>query len=251
MKKKLLTPVLCLLMSIIVASTARANIFNYHTYTTNSFLFSENLVGTSINSDAVYQTMNLDSYGLEKSALDYAVEGYDKLLQEGLVENTQYLTIVDFSQPSTSKRFYLLDLNSQQVVMNTYVMHGKNSGMDYAERFSNIVDSYQSSLGFYLTKYTYNGSRGYSLRLAGLEEGINDNAEKRGVVVHGSKFINENRAMNGNVERSLGCPALPMSDYKDVIKRIKDGSVLFIYHPNQEYLQNSPILKDAEQINAI
>lgn len=244
MKKNHLVAVLCLFMTFIVSTSAKASFFNYKTYESNSFLFTENLVGASLNTDAVYKTLQLEEYGLEKTALDYAVKGYELLLNEGKVENSQYLTIVDFSQPSNKRRFYLLDINNKELVANTYVMHGKNSGGVYAEKFSNVVDSYQSSLGFYVTKYTYIGSRGYSLRISGMEEGFNTNAEKRGVVIHGSKYINESRARNGNVERSLGCPALPTSDYKNVIKKIKNGSVMFIYHPNEEYLQNSPILNE-------
>jgi hypothetical protein len=113
-----------------------------------------------------------------------------------------------------------------------------------AEKFSNAVNSHQSSLGFYLTKYTYTGSRGYSLRLSGLEEGFNTNVEKRGVVVHGTKYVNDERAQHGIVGRSQGCPAIPEEVYESVIEMIKDGSVLFVYAPSQHYLNTSPVLND-------
>ena len=244
MKKKLLTPVLCLLMSIIVASTARANIFNYHTYTTNSFLFSENLVGTSINSDAVYQTMNLDSYGLEKSALDYAVEGYDKLLQEGLVENTQYLTIVDFSQPSINKRLYVIDLNTYQLLYNTYVAHGMKTGKVTATSFSNKPSSNKSSLGFYVTGNAYQGCNGYSLKLQGMEKGINDYAMRRGIVLHGADYVNEEYiSSQGYIGRSYGCPAVAPEISVELIDMVKDGTCLFIYHPSATYRAKSKLVK--------
>lgn len=190
----------------------------------------------------LYNELNLAAYGLSKAAVDYATQGYEKLLNQGLVKNSRYLTIVDFTQPSSEKRFYLLDIETRQLVLNTYVMHGKNSGGLIPEKFSNKVNSLKSSLGFYLTKETYNGKRGLSLRLAGLERNFNSNAEKRGVVVHGSKFISEERAEENKVLRSEGCPALPRSDYARVIQLIKNGSVLFIYHPSEEYLSRSPVL---------
>ncbi|MGE5518468.1 MAG: murein L,D-transpeptidase catalytic domain family protein [Candidatus Dadabacteria bacterium] len=197
-----------------------------------------------LSSSELYRQMGLVNFDLAKEALDYAVKGYEKLLDQGKVDNQQYLSIVDFTKPSDEKRFYLLDLLNRKVVMNTYVMHGRNSGKLFAERFSNRINSNESSLGFYKTSYTYNGSRGYSLRLNGLEKGFNSNAAKRGVVVHGSNYINEERAKEGKIARSEGCPAIPRTDTKEVIRRIKDGSILFIYHPTEKYLEGSSILND-------
>jgi hypothetical protein len=197
-----------------------------------------------LSSTELYKQMGLVNLDLAKEALDYAIKGYEKLLDQGKVDNQQYLSIVDFTKPSNEKRFFLLDLFSRKVVMNTYVMHGRRSGDDYAERFSNRVNSQESSLGFYKTLYTYNGSRGYSLKLQGLEQGFNSNANKRGVVVHGSKYINEERAKEGKVERSEGCPAVPRQDINSVISKIKDGSILFIYHPSEDYLEHSNLLND-------
>ena len=125
-------------------------------------------------------------------------------------------------------------------------MHGKKSGLEIPEKFSNKISSNQSSLGFYVTKNPYRGKRGYSLRLAGLEKDFNSNAEPRGVVLHGSKYINEERAKNRKVERSLGCPAIPQAENAEVINLIKEGSVIFIYHPSEEYLEKSPILNSIQ-----
>jgi hypothetical protein len=190
----------------------------------------------------LYETIKLDEYGLNRDALVYAVQGYEKLLAEGKVSNARYLTVIDFSQPSFNKRFYLLDVENMQLVVNTFVMHGKNTGVEMAENFSNRINSNQSSLGFYVTKNPYYGSRGYSLRLEGLEPEFNSNAAARGVVLHGSDYINEERALNRKIERSQGCPAIPHAWNPDVINYVKEGSVMFIYYPSEEYLEHSEIL---------
>ena len=167
------------------------------------------------------------------------------------MSNARYLTVIDFSQPIFNKRFYLLDVQNMQLVVNTFVMHGRNTGDEMAERFSNRINSNQSSLGFYLTKNPYYGSRGYSLRLAGLEPEFNSNAEARGIVLHGSDYINEERAISRNVDRSLGCPAIPRLENAAVISYLKQGSVIFIYHPSETYLQSSELLKEAEMYAAV
>lgn len=215
----------------------------------HNVLKEENITATKTNrkfisSSSLYQKLHLDKYGLSEEALDYAIRGYNNLVNDGKVENSKYLTVVDFSQPSTQKRFYLIDLENEELDVNTYVAHGKNSGKQIAEYFSNKINSFKSSLGFYLTKYTYTGKRGYSLRLAGLESKFNSNALKRAIVIHGSDFVNESRAENGKLGRSEGCPAIPRDDAKTVINKVKGGSVLFIYHPSEQYIQQSPVLND-------
>jgi hypothetical protein len=193
-------------------------------------------------SKSIYEKLNLSALGLAKEALDYAVEGYQKLVQSGQAVNQQYLTVVDFSQPSTQKRFYLIDMVNGELVWNTYVAHGKNSGGTVAERFSNKTNSNASSLGFYVTKNTYSGKHGLSLRIAGLDQGFNDNAEARAVVVHGSSYVNENRANSGNVGRSWGCPAVPQNEVGKIINYIKGGTVMFLYAPDENYVENSTVL---------
>jgi hypothetical protein len=191
---------------------------------------------------SLYEGLNLAGAGLSQEAFDYAVEGYEKLKAEGAVTHDQYLTIVDFSQSSRRKRFYLIDVKNQELLVNTFVSHGKNSGLDMAKQFSNNPNSEQSSLGFYVTGSTYTGKHGLSLRLQGQEEGFNDNALARGVVVHGASYVNAGRVNSGYMGRSQGCPALPEHEYAQVINIIKDGSVMFLYHPSQDYIQNSPLL---------
>ena len=197
---------------------------------------------SSAMSAALYETLQLANAGLSQEVLTSAVKGYEKLLEEGVLGNTQYLTIVDLSQSSRKKRFYLLDLENNKLAMNTFVAHGKNSGIDQAVKFSNAPESEASSLGFYVTKDTYSGKHGLSLKLAGMEDGFNDNAESRSIVVHGANYVNPSRVNSAYMGRSQGCPALPEAVAPKVIKMIKGGSAIFVYHPTEKYLKGSKIL---------
>lgn len=175
------------------------------------------------------------------SALDLAMEGYEKLENE---LKKPILTVIDFTLPSTEKRLWIIDVEKKEILLNTVVSHGRNSGMLMAEKFSNLPESFQSSLGFYKTAETYSGKHGYSLRLDGLEKGINDQARNRAIVIHGADYAREEVAkMSGRLGRSLGCPAVPTELSQEVIDLIKDGSLLFIYGQDQKYLAESPLLQ--------
>lgn len=138
------------------------------------------------------------------------------------------LTIIDYSKPSTEKRFYVVDLKKKKLIFHTYVSHGVNSGMKTATKFSNIVNSRKTSLGTFLTDTTYYGSNGYSLRLDGLTSGVNDKARERYIVVHGAKYANPSFIeRNGYLGRSWGCPALPEKLSRQIIDTIKGGSVIY------------------------
>ena len=203
---------------------------------------------TGINSfepeiDVIYDSLKLEKKGLKKEAFIYAYTGYKKLEEEGKLNNEGLITICDFSQSSRRKRLYVINVNEYELVMQTYVAHGKNSGGEYARKFSNRPESLQSSLGFYRTKTTYWGGHGLALTLSGLEPGINDKAERRRIVLHGSQYIGDNYKRWGRyMGRSFGCPAVPMKQSKQIINKIKNGSCLFIYHPNKNYLSASKIL---------
>jgi hypothetical protein len=245
MKSRIILPLLLLagLLSSSFANSAESGQFSVN---------SLSMFNAAASLDTrLYETIGLDEYGLNRDALLYAVQGYEKLLEEGTISNSRYLTVIDFSQPIFNKRFYVLDVENMALVVNTFVMHGKNSGSEMAESFSNRMNSNQSSLGFYVTKNPYYGSRGYSLRLAGLESEFNSNAEARGVVLHGSRYINEERALNKKVERSLGCPAIPQEENPEVINMLKEGSVIFIYHPSEEYLTSSELLNADQPLAAL
>jgi hypothetical protein len=187
----------------------------------------------------LYDRLNLRNLGLSPEAFNYAYRGYEYLLDKNLVNDSAYLTICDFTQSSKQKRLYLIDMLDNKILLNTYVAHGHNSGGEYATRFSNRLRSKQSSLGFYVTQNTYVGEHGLSLRMEGLEPGFNDKAYRRAIVLHGASYIG-----NGSTGRSYGCPAVPKNESKQIINTIKNGTCLFIYHPDKKYLQGSKILND-------
>lgn len=193
-------------------------------------------------SNLIYERCQLNKLGLSKQALMYAYKGLQYLVRKGLVDNPDILTICDFSQSSFRKRLYIIDVANFKVLMNTFVAHGRNSGLVYANRFSNNPSSLKSSLGFYVTKNTYFGEHGLSLRLAGLEKGYNDKAESRAIVVHGADYIGADRLDAAYMGRSFGCPAVPENLSSRIINLIKDGTCLFIYHPTKSYLHGSRIL---------
>jgi L,D-transpeptidase catalytic domain len=167
----------------------------------------------------------------------------EKLTEQGKLNNNSILAIADFSLPSTQKRLFVLDLKNYKVLFNTFVAHGKNSGREWANSFSNQPSSLKSSPGFYITHETYNGDNGYSLRLEGIEKGINDNAYEREIVMHGADYVNQSFAnAKGYIGRSWGCPAVPVAEAIPIINTIKDGNCLFIYSPDQGYLSHSPVL---------
>lgn len=162
--------------------------------------------------------------------------------------NRDIITIIDFSKPSTEERFYVIDLKQKKLLFKSVVSHGKNSGENYARSFSNKNGSYKSSLGFYVTENTYKGKNGYSLILNGLEKGINDNAKERAIVIHGAAYSNPSViASSGRLGRSLGCPALPQNISASVINTIKDGTLLYIYANDQNYLAQSTILSNNQR----
>ncbi len=198
---------------------------------------------TEIKSLALYESLGLKSFGLTKAAFAYAFKGYEYLQQKGMLARVSILTICDFSQSSRRKRLFIIDMNEQKVLINTYVAHGRRSGSEYARAFSNKPESHMSSLGFYKTESTYFGGHGLSLKIEGLERGFNDKADARNIVIHGSDYVGAGYIKNNPFTgRSYGCPAVPANQVDDVINTIKNGSCLFIYHPTKNYLKHSKIL---------
>ncbi len=146
------------------------------------------------------------------------------------VKNRRYLTIIDYSKPSSVKRMYLIDMTTGRVE-KYLVSHGRNSGWAYATAFSNRPESFRSCRGFFVTGRAYSGEHGISLQLYGLDKGVNDNALRRGIVMHGANYVSGRtvRANGGRLGRSLGCPAIPTEAAKSVINRIKGGSLVYIH----------------------
>lgn len=204
------------------------------------------LVNTvNIPSDKIdlYDSLRLGSLGLARQAYDYAMKGFTVMKSGGEVNNDNIISIIDFSKPSSEKRLFVLDIANYKLLFNTYVAHGMQSGKEFAKQFSNKLSSNKSSLGFYETLGTYIGGNGYSLKLQGIEKGINDNANKRAIVIHGAEYVDESFIHSqGYIGRSWGCPALPERLHKAIIDVIKNGTCLFIFSQDNNYLSHSRIL---------
>lgn len=210
---------------------------SFHVFNGNSV---EHTSKTNSASDLIYSQLNNTSLSFE--AFDLAFKGFLEL-KDSLQLKANVFSVVDYSQPSTKKRFYLINVDTKKVLYQDYVAHGRNSGVLDANKFSNKISSYQSSLGFFKTGETYNGKNGLSLRLDGLEPGINNKARERAIVIHAADYAEEIFIKKyGRLGRSFGCPALPSGDFNEIIELIKDGSLLFIYSPENQYLQSSKII---------
>lgn len=186
----------------------------------------------------VYGQIDFSASGrLSYDVFANAYKGYLNLKDAGkLNTDVEVISICDFNLPSTEKRLWIIDMAAGKVLFNTYVAHGSGSGEDYAENFSNNFDSHQSSLGFYVTGDTYNGEHGLSLRLNGMDQGFNDAALDRGIVVHGANYVCEKYvAGNMRLGRSWGCPAVPDKLKVPIIKAIQGGTCLFISHTDNKY----------------
>ena len=197
-------------------------------------------------SDSIYNLISLGSYGLDREVFFSAYEGYQYLLNKGLLTKTNVLTICDYSQSSNNKRLYVVDLVNSRLLYNTYVSHGRNSGGEYATSFSNLHNSNKSSLGFLVTAETYSGKAGLSMRFKGVEPGINDQVRNRDIVLHGSRFVNEGiMNLRGTIGKSLGCPAVPAEYHKQIIDVIKGGSCYYAHYPDSWYMHTSRVLNSS------
>lgn len=171
-----------------------------------------------------------------------AIVGYNQIDK---LKSKKIITIIDFTKSSTEERFFVIDLERKILLFNCLVAHGKNSGENYAGSFSNESGSSESCLGFFITAETYNGKNGYSLCIDGIETGINDNARKRSIVIHGADYVSKEFIKKySRLGRSWGCPALPADLSKEIIDCIANGSCIFIYCNNKEYLKNSKLIKN-------
>jgi hypothetical protein len=174
---------------------------------------------------SVYAVLHKNKYELPQlQSFTSALKGFYKLKEKGIIKKN-ILTIIDFSLSANSKRLWVIDLTTKTILFQSLVAHGRNTGEEFATSFSNAARSFKSSLGFYTTGEVYRGKHGLSLRLDGLEKGVNDNARNRGVVMHAADYV------SARLGRSQGCPAVPVGLSKEIIRIIKDKSCLFIYHP--------------------
>ncbi|TDE06307.1 murein L,D-transpeptidase catalytic domain family protein [Flavobacterium hiemivividum] len=222
---------------------------------TSSLFFSETKAKSEIkvakvikitaesNAESVYNNLNSNHFALPNlQSFTEALKGFNLLKEKGLVSKN-ILTLIDFSMSSNSKRLWVIDLTTNKILYNSLVAHGRNTGDEFAKNFSNASESFQSSLGFYATGEIYTGKHGKSLRLDGLEKGINSNARDRAVVIHGANYVSDSFIQNNKrLGRSLGCPALPMDLSNEIIQTIKDKSCLFIYYPSNSYKTSSKLI---------
>jgi hypothetical protein len=186
---------------------------------------------------------------LRPEVLELALEAYDQAEEGGFVRR-EVLTIIDYELPSYQQRLWTIDMMVGRVVYQEWVAHGmgkpRGSGgtMEEALSFSNEKGTLKSSLGLFITAETYYGRHGYSLKLDGLEEGVNDKARERLIVLHGAQYVSEDRADDRLIGRSWGCPAVRPGISQILIDAIKEGSVLWIYYPHDEWLGESEFLDE-------
>jgi hypothetical protein len=197
----------------------------------------------TLEAAGLFETMQLQDSGLNEKALEYALLGYHRLLRKGVLHRSDVLSICDFSQSSSQRRMYVIDVEHRKLLYRTYVAHGINSGEEYASSFSNVPESNKSSLGFYVTRNAYFGSNGLSLRIDGVDRGFNNMASERNIVIHGAPYVSE-RILHkyGVMGTTFGCPAIPAELSEQIIPVLKNGSCFFIYYPSQRYLARSTVL---------
>lgn len=193
--------------------------------------------------ESVYNSLNSNNFKMpELKTFSEALKGFYLLKERGVIKKN-ILTLIDFSLSSNTKRLWVIDLTSNTILFNSLVAHGRNTGEEFASAFSNLNSSFKSSLGFYATGEIYQGKHGASLRLDGLENGVNDNARERGVVMHGADYVSESFIRNHKrLGRSQGCPALPVELTNEIIQLIKDKSCLYIYHPSRNFAMEERLI---------
>ena len=190
----------------------------------------------------VAQTENLRS-----DVLELALTAYDEGLEDGYFTRAR-LTVIDYTLPSYEERLWVIDMETKTVLFEEIVAHGmgrpRGSGgdMEAAKDFSNLIGSRKSSLGLFVTAETYRGRHGYTLRLDGLERGVNHNARERLIVIHSAHYVTLGRADDHLVGRSWGCPVVRPKISKKLIDAIKGGSAVWIYYPDAEWIEASPFL---------
>lgn len=189
----------------------------------------------------------------DPKVLTLAARAAECARRQGVLDGLRHLAVIDYSLPSTQPRLWVFDLTRHRLLFQELVAHGRNTGEQLAERFSNVEGSRMSSIGLYQTAETYYGSNGYSLRLRGLDPGFNDNALSRAIVMHGAPYVSQAIADRlGRLGRSWGCPAVREEVARTVIDTLKGGALLFAYYPDRKWLAESPYFqcKDAPGLAA-
>ncbi len=204
----------------------------------------QNKASTSISLDSfsnlIYPQIDFGDDTLEQHVFRLALAGHAKLKKDSALAKDSLLAVIDYSLSSTKKRLWVINLNTKKIVLNEWVAHGKNSGGEYARRFSNRGQSHMTSIGFMVTGEVYNGKHKSSLKLNGFEPYYNTNVHARGVVIHGANYVKPELALsNIAMGRSYGCPAVRKGVNELLIQTINDGVCLFAYYPHTSYLSRS------------
>ena len=189
---------------------------------------------------------------LDISVLRHGVSAMQCAIRHG-AQGAERLAVIDFSLPSSERRLWIFDLNKRALVLADYVAHGNRTGENLATAFSNIVGSHQSSLGLFRAAESYHGKHGYSLRMDGLEPGVNDRARERAIVIHGADYVDPSWIpVQGRIGRSQGCPAVRPEIAATVVDALKGGQFVFAYYPDQDWLQSSAYLNcDPSRVAAV
>jgi len=187
---------------------------------------------------------------LDSGVLKLALRARQCAMEQGQPASER-LGVIDYSQPSVQPRLWVFDLTLRKLLYRELVAHGRNSGDNYARDFSNADGSLASSLGLFRTLDPYQGHNGYSLRMEGLEPGVNDHALQRAIVIHGASYVSLGTAKReGRLGRSWGCPAVPLAAAPRVIDALKGGQYLFAYYPDRQWLESSPYLHCGDAVLA-
>lgn len=192
--------------------------------------------------DSLAQELALKAAGAKANVIHLAVAAM-QCATSNAKSTPKTLAVIDYSLPSSQQRLWVFDLKQRKLILQEYVAHGRNSGENYANSFSNVTGSYQSSLGLFRTLSPYRGKHGLSLRMEGIEAGVNDNALDRAIVIHGADYVNPALiAKQGRIGRSLGCPAVRRAVAPKLIDNLKDGQYVFAYYPDPQWLTTSTYL---------
>jgi hypothetical protein len=193
--------------------------------------------------DSFYKILCCDETKPSKVVFENGFRGYLYLLSRNQLLNPFYLSLIDYSLSANVKRLWIIDMRQMDVIYTELVSHGRNTGEEYATHFSNKPESYQSSLGFFITGENYIGRNGISMRLFGIEKYINHLAFERAIVMHGADYVSQSFILeNKRLGRSLGCPAVGTDVAAPIIETIENGSCMYAYHPQKKYNKNSTIL---------
>lgn len=203
------------------------------------------LLANAVTADGQFKHLARVSPGLDREVLRHALAAMQCAVNNGAAP-ARRLAVIDYSRPSAERRLWLFDLDQRRLLLHDFVAHGRRSGENFASEFSNTLGSHQSSLGLFRTAESYRGKHGYSLRMDGLEPGINDLARERAIVIHAADYVNPALvASQGRIGRSLGCPAVRPEIARMVIDQLKGGQFMFAWYPDQNWMRSSAYLNCA------